>query len=857
MSDDINEEYDYTELRADVMGFGPEMAEKMTNFTKKENSRIKRYRKIQTSMDKSSDISNEDFVSNYRVHRIVFENILVDEENKPEGTDRSLSIPFDGKMRPVWAPNGYGKTFAFKLLALMHENPYDAWNPFDNTNIGESYWKSFILRCARHLYPSVNMDEDSEEIYQDSATMLRNSLLSIEDTLDLLQMQQESSPIVPFVSVKVRLVGEKLTSSGEKIKHVIDLSITPEWNTFIRASEKGPHVLDQGQGNQVLEIRKKFWIAESLESLYYKNFPDEELEAILLNKEINLGKSTLEPTFLENSFKFPKCEIIVPTQTPTDWFYSCSECGNSLAHDEISDDDKCPFCDHQITSFDPVEVPLRDASEIIPPILNSLRNYHLWVLQNKSIASDSKRIIEENKEYFDKLNQLKDMNHKEKEILLIETMRLSEKYPNFDPDDFLPAVFDNTNYIDTNQRNTGDFQIICTLLDIIINGTNEDPDPDDFSWDADFNWHSPRYGLEEFNSFFQQSSLSWRTFDRCFSDFTNPQLSVQDESIVEAVRMLGVSYFEIPSEINYSSNTSLERSQYKMETMLQLIQQEYKEAISQIAQTVTFASSPPPSELNRDILQVISDRVDGGRLETIDNFFEVLGIKSSHKFSQILNELNHIYSDQGILEFEDSGLHSPQGSWNRYVDDEHTPHEKPFFMPDLTDPIFESVVTKIIKFTEIYQNINDTLNSKNSSSWAANCRFKSLQNPLAFNDPLNDYEIKEKHLSFGQRSVIVSEVCLGFAMFLDPKKGYLYHNIHDEYPRIADLQLNFIIDEPEIGRSEYWVNKVAERIISTNQFLEDNKSMMIVSHRETLLRTFSLDSRYHIMQPKESVLEEE
>jgi Fe-S cluster assembly ATPase SufC len=94
-------------------------------------------------------------------------------------------------------------------------------------------------------------------------------------------------------------------------------------------------------------------------------------------------------------------------------------------------------------------------------------------------------------------------------------------------------------------------------------------------------------------------------------------------------------------------------------------------------------------------------------------------------------------------------------------------------------------------------------------------------------------------------------------MFLDPKKGYLYHNIHDEYPRIADLQLNFIIDEPEIGRSEYWVNKVAERIISTNQFLEDNKSMMIVSHRETLLRTFSLDSRYHIMQPKESVLEEE
>ena len=62
--------------------------------------------------------SDEEFTSNYKVHRIVFENILVDRENLPEGNDRSLSIPFDGKMRPVWAPNGYGKTFAFKILSF-------------------------------------------------------------------------------------------------------------------------------------------------------------------------------------------------------------------------------------------------------------------------------------------------------------------------------------------------------------------------------------------------------------------------------------------------------------------------------------------------------------------------------------------------------------------------------------------------------------------------------------------------------------------------------------------------------------------------------------------------------------------
>ena len=856
MSEDINENIN-------------ELTEKLTNLTKIENSRMEKYRKIQISMDKSSDLSSEDFVSNYRVHRIVFENILVDEENKPEGTDRSLSIPFDSKMRPVWAPNGYGKTFAFKLLALMHEKPYDAWNVFDNRNIGESYWKSFTLRCARHLYPSVNMHKDPEEIYQDSATILRNSLFSIGDTIDPKTMKstnpQNYRPIVPFVSIKIRLVGKKSSSSGEKIKHVIDLSITPEWNTFIGASPEGGYVLDHGQENQILEIRKKFWTAESLGSLYYKNFPDEELEAILLNKEINLGKSTLEPTFLENSFKFPKCEIIIPMDTSSSWGYLCHKCGAEMTEYQISEDHTCPYCDNKITEeTELIEIPDRDPSDIITSIIHSLRTYSAYFIKDLTQAIDPGKIVGKNKEYFEKLAQLDEMDHIEKEMLLIETIRLCEKYPNFNTINFLPMIFDvhNTASNPIIPRNLGDFQIISTLLDIITNGTNEDPSPNDFLWknnelDDTFNWHSPRYGLEEFSSFFQQSSSSWRTFDRCFSDFNNPELSAQDESIVEAVRMLGVSYFEIPSEINYSSNTSLERSQYKMETMLLLIKQEFKEAVSQMAPTSVTVSSPPPSELNRDILLVISDRIGGGRLETIDNFFEVLGIESSHKFSQILSELNYIYSDQGISEFENTGFNSPSGSWNRYVNDEITPNESLFSMPDFTNPIFESVVAKIIKFTEIYQNINDTLNSKISSSWAANCRFRSLKQPLAFNDPLNDYEIKEKHLSFGQRSVIVSEVCLGFAMFLDPKKGYIYHDINDYYPRIADLQLNFIIDEPEIGRSEYWVNKVAERIISTNQFLEANKSMMVVSHRETLLRTFSLDSRYHIMQPKESVLEEE
>ena len=76
--------------------------ENLSNLNKIEN-RKNRYMRIQRSMGNDQiklDSSDEEFVNNYRVHRIVFENLLTERGHPPEGNNRSLSIPFDKKMRP-------------------------------------------------------------------------------------------------------------------------------------------------------------------------------------------------------------------------------------------------------------------------------------------------------------------------------------------------------------------------------------------------------------------------------------------------------------------------------------------------------------------------------------------------------------------------------------------------------------------------------------------------------------------------------------------------------------------------------------------------------------------------------------
>ena len=232
-----------------------------------------------------------------------------------------------------------------------------------------------------------------------------------------------------------------------------------------------------------------------------------------------------------------------------------------------------------------------------------------------------------------------------------------------------------------------------------------------------------------------------------------------------------------------------------------------------------------------------------------------------------MNKLNLFYDgDHSSLNKQvfDSGLETMDSvKWFQIMNYD-APGNKPLmpedidtFMLNFLHPDIESLSKSIWHFAEIFMNINETLDKADKTAWSAQCRFNSLKRPMKFSDPLTDIDINEEHLSFGQRSVIVSEVRLGFCISLPTRTGTDYIHPHSDFQPIADLQLDFIIDEPEIGRSEYWVNKISRRIISTSQRFEENKSIMIVSHRESLLRTFNSENRYHVMQPQETMSDEE
>jgi hypothetical protein len=92
---------------------------------------------------------------------------------------------------------------------------------------------------------------------------------------------------------------------------------------------------------------------------------------------------------------------------------------------------------------------------------------------------------------------------------------------------------------------------------------------------------------------------------------------------------------------------------------------------------------------------------------------------------------------------------------------------------------------------------------------------------------------------------------------MDPKQGLQNQGQFAEFPAISNLKICYIFDEPEIGRSEYWVNLIARRIKSTCENLDGEKSFMIVSHRESLLRSFNFENKYYVMQPQSPSTEEE
>ena len=102
------------------------------------------------------------------------------------------------------------------------------------------------------------------------------------------------------------------------------------------------------------------------------------------------------------------------------------------------------------------------------------------------------------------------------------------------------------------------------------------------------------------------------------------------------------------------------------------------------------------------------------------------------------------------------------------------------------------------------------------------------------------YPVREETLSFGQKSAITTECWL----------AWIENNDIDD---IIDSGIRrcLVLDEPEAGRSEFWMRLLADRIVDADDEIAGvrDKTLVVMSHREELLRRISEGGNFHVMQP--------
>jgi hypothetical protein len=109
--------------------------------------------------------------------------------------------------------------------------------------------------------------------------------------------------------------------------------------------------------------------------------------------------------------------------------------------------------------------------------------------------------------------------------------------------------------------------------------------------------------------------------------------------------------------------------------------------------------------------------------------------------------------------------------------------------------------------------------------------------------PYRNTPLRKDVLSFGQKSTILTELYLGTFEALSAPSSDIDEDSFNEN------RYCLIIDEPEVGRSEYSLNHLITRLISSKTAHDDelNNSVVVLSHRNKLLKQVS--GKYHLLQP--------
>ena len=151
-----------------------------------------------------------------RLHRVIFYDLLhrTNEQTEDDVQDAHLSVPFYPGVETVWAPNGYGKTYGFKLLEMLR---------FPNrTSKKGKFWLGEFLEQA---LSSVKEPQDPD--YNPVADYRAMNPVAAESH-EFWQSSHEDE-MYPFSAMLARFLC--YNDAGDKVTEVQDLILRPEWST--------------------------------------------------------------------------------------------------------------------------------------------------------------------------------------------------------------------------------------------------------------------------------------------------------------------------------------------------------------------------------------------------------------------------------------------------------------------------------------------------------------------------------------------------------------------------------------------------------------------------------------------------
>lgn len=141
----------------------------------------------------------------------------------PKIPKRSVSISFDQGKSGAWAPNGYGKTFAFEKILRLLDVPFES-DPIDS-------FEDFLRQCTALLQPNPNG----------------------ESTFDELQFQKSGKRLIPFRMLCFSVQAFK----GHFTTDLFSVSIEIEYNS-------SGHFLRFSSGLHLPNTRENFVVEENV-----------------------------------------------------------------------------------------------------------------------------------------------------------------------------------------------------------------------------------------------------------------------------------------------------------------------------------------------------------------------------------------------------------------------------------------------------------------------------------------------------------------------------------------------------------------------------------------------------------------